>query len=144
MLPGLALCAVRWIHSSIASRLHLLSEISHRVFRHVPRRREKHDFLVDPRQRATSRKRKTRSGSMLAADTKRDMSQLKIVVELPGKFRLASIVGWFFSLSHRNASPVHRGSHPMHRSQIIPRAARRKRECIELFSRFAQEIFRNC
>lgn len=28
MLPGLALCAVQWIHSSIASRLHLLSEIS--------------------------------------------------------------------------------------------------------------------
>lgn len=98
MLPGLALCAVRWIHSSIASRLHLLSEISHRVFQHVPRRREKHDFLVDPRQQATNRKRKTQSGSMLAADRsmKRDMSQLKIVVELSGEFRLASIVGWFF------------------------------------------------
>lgn len=77
MLPSLALCAVRWIHSSIASKLHLLSEISHRVFRRVPRRREKHDFLVDPRrirQRATNRKRKTRLGSMLASDrsTKRD------------------------------------------------------------------------
>jgi len=109
MLPGLAPYAVRWIHSSIASRLRLLSEISHPQLFDAFHGGVKNTTFWLTRDAYDTELRTERGkcdrNQCSRQIVVRNATQLKIVVELLDEFCSASIVVDFFD---RRSVSAHR------------------------------------